>query len=645
MARMFPQFLEPAAKEGEGPTPGEVEVFRFLRDAVKPDSNYRAFYEAAAGRGGPRRWPDFVLFGRYLGIFVVEVKDWRAAQIVKFTKGNVLLESDKKKAQRLNPERQAKRYADNIVSDLQRHGVVQSKEGTGGPALVPVGRLVAFPYISRDEYLSGDFDAVLPREQVLLKEHLDPSSEYYLGGDANALEQRLAPLQMFPCPALTSHDVDRICDVIWPERSVKVPRRSGAGKDQFERQVKYLDKHQAGVARRLGRGHQIVKGPPGSGKTLVLVHRCRFLSLHYPDVKNILFVCYNIALASYIKRLVQEQGLGVGPGAIRVHHFYELCSALLGEKLEYEGQRADYYALIVAECLDRISKRCAHIGPFDAVLVDEGQDFDADMFRVLRGLLRDDRDLVIAVDSEQNLYHKKARLAQTWRSLGIEAQGRVTTLSRIYRSTREIVEFSHRLIGKEPPPSRADADGNQLPLPGFEELHGEPPGLVECSDSGEVGGFLVRDISRRLECEEYKRSEIAVIYDDKQYGETDAPSGFAYGSREYAERLKERLEVAGIPVEWVSESVHSKKSFDITTDRVSLLSVHSAKGIDFDLVYLIEPGRGLCGKTVPEERLGSIYVAVTRAKHRLQVVCVRGDPFIRAIKAAGVRQVHTSAQS
>jgi len=642
MAHMFPESLQPAETEGDGPTPGEVEVFRFLRDAVKPDSEYEAFYEAAVGRNGRRKWPDFVLFSRYLGLLVIEVKDWRAGQIVKFDKGRVVLSDGSDSATCKNPERQAKSYADEIVSTLQRQNVVASKTGHGGQALVPVGRLIAFPYISHQDYVERGFDAVLPIESVLLQENLDPASESYLGGENPDFKSRLERLQKFSCPALTTHDVTRIHNLIWPVAQVVTPARRGAGKHQFQQRVKYLDRYQARVARELARGHQIVKGPPGSGKTLILAHRCKFLSLLSPPLKNVLFVCYNIALASYIKRLVQEQELGVGPSAVRVHHFYDLCSAVLGEKIKYEGETAEYYKIVVQLCLERIAQNCARIGPFDAVLVDEGQDFDADMFRILRGLLREDGDLVIAIDSEQNLYHNRTRLAQTWKSLRIDAQGRVTKLTQVYRSTREIVEFSHRLIDKEPPPSRPEVPEGQLLLPGVDECWGEWPSIVEFPSSKEIDHYLVGDICSRIKSEEYKRSEIAVVYDDKQYGEVDAPSGFAYGSRARAERMKECLEAAGIPVEWVSESVHSKKSFDITTDRISLLSVHSAKGIDFDLVYLVEPGRGLSGQAIPNERLGSAYVAVTRAKHHLQILCLQGDPFIAVMIAAGAHRARVS---
>ncbi|MFZ2088112.1 MAG: hypothetical protein WAU47_06020 [Desulfobaccales bacterium] len=39
----------------------------------------------------------------------------------------------------------------------------------------------------------------------------------------------------------------------------------------------------------------------------------------------------------------------------------------------------------------------------------------------------------------------------------------------------------------------------------------------------------------------------------------------------------------------MSQDLRAKEMFDITTDRVSLISIHSAKGLDFDLVY---PGGG-----------------------------------------------------
>ena len=62
-------------------------------------------------------------------------------------------------------------------------------------------------------------------------------------------------------------------------------------------------------------------------------------------------VCYNIALVEYIKRLLQEKGLGIGTNGIDVCHFYELCARTLEEVVHFENEDADYYGLVTQEAL------------------------------------------------------------------------------------------------------------------------------------------------------------------------------------------------------------------------------------------------------------------------------------------------------
>ena len=54
----------------------------------------------------------------------------------------------------------------------------------------------------------------------------------------------------------------------------------------------------------------------------------------------------------------------------------------------------------------------------------------------------------------------------------------------------------------------------------------------------EIESFLADDLKRCIEKEGYKRSEIAVIYDDKIYG----PSRFAYDNRALPMRILKKLE-------------------------------------------------------------------------------------------------------
>ena len=66
---------------------------------------------------------------------------------------------------------------------------------------------------------------------------------------------------------------------------------------------------------------------------------------------------------------------------------------------------------------------------YDAILVDEGQDFSDDMYKVVTLILNEKtNNLTIALDEGQNIYHRK----QSWKDLGIQAKGRLHRISYVY---------------------------------------------------------------------------------------------------------------------------------------------------------------------------------------------------------------------
>lgn len=70
----------------------------------------------------------------------------------------------------------------------------------------------------------------------------------------------------------------------------------------------------------------------------------------------------------------------------------------------------------------------------------------------------------------------------------------------------------------------------------------------------------------------------------------------------------------------------------ITTDRVSLVSVHSAKGLDFDLVYLLGADHLTPTVETRDQLTRTLYVAMTRAKRRLVIPYVEETEFITQMK-------------
>jgi superfamily I DNA/RNA helicase len=97
-------------------------------------------------------------------------------------------------------------------------------------------------------------------------------------------------------------------------------------------------------------------------------------------------------------------------------------------------------------------------------------------------------------------------------------------------------------------------------------------------------------------------------------------------------RLLRNLEASGIPTTWVSQDVRSKEMYDITTDRVSLISIHSSKGLDFDLIYLVGVDRIRPPDETKQNLISLVYVAMTRAKYRLVILYVEETELISRMK-------------
>ncbi|MCU0597596.1 MAG: ATP-binding domain-containing protein [Desulfobacterota bacterium] len=329
---------------------------------------------------------------------------------------------------------------------------------------------------------------------------------------------------------------------------------------------------------------------------------------------------------SYLKRLIQEKAVGTGEGGMDVCHFFDLCSRVLGEPVRFENESAEYYELVVQETLDRVKAGKGRMEPFDAILVDEGQDFDDGMLQVVLALLKLGGDFVLSMDSYQDLYRRRP----SWKSLGIQAGGRTHYLKKVYRNTKAIFDFTQRFIGQEP---KANA---QLALvPEGICADGAAPEIIKFRDTEALEAFLLNDLKECFREGEYKRSETAILYDDKVYG----PDRFSYDNRALPMRLLRSLERAGIPSTWVSQDVRSKEMYDVTTDRVSLISIHSSKGLDFDLVYLVGLDHIQATDQTRSNLVSLVYVAMTRAKFRLVIPYVEETALISRIKeCAGKEQ-------
>jgi superfamily I DNA/RNA helicase len=332
-------------------------------------------------------------------------------------------------------------------------------------------------------------------------------------------------------------------------------------------------------------------------------------------VKRILFVCYNITLVNYLKRLLSEKKVPIGSEGVEVCSFYELCAKIIGEPVSHENEEREYYDLVQESALERVE---AFPRKYDAVLIDEGQDFSDGMYKVVVSLLNPDTsNLTIALDNLQNIYTRK----QTWKRLGIDAAGKVRRLKDVYRNTVEIFEFATAFIRGTPSAAAEKAFEGQTELfPGFMDNHGPGPRIDRFDDPWDVLDHIAHTIRNLSETEKVPLSQIAVIYASKRFSSSSNAT--------LPEAVIARLESFGVLSTWASMDYRAKKAYDITTERVTVSTVHSAKGADWSCVFLI--GFDLIDNSYwTDDQIDRlVYIAATRARDQLWIPYTRETALI-----------------
>jgi len=609
MATMIPKNVERFA------TDGEKVFYAFLGKVAKPDAQYIAWYTPDI----EGREPDFILFCNKVGIIIFEVKDWALDQIQEANPQDFVIYTGGKKDSRKNPLKQARTYTYDIIDKIKKDGeLVSAAPYHHGNPKIPIAYGVIFPNINKHDYTRKTFDRVIGTDKIFFWDDLHPASDICCDPTGSCFSQALE--SMFPPKfkfTVTGAELNHLKQLIFPEVKIELPERES--KFSYTKRIcrlKGLDNHQEALARKFDGGHRIITGPSGSGKTLILVHKAKFLLKYSPAIKNILFVCFNITLVNYIRRLLAEKGVPIGQDGVQVKHFYELCSEIIGEPVEDEGEGSDYYEMVAEEALEKAEDSDLR---FDAVLVDEGQDFSDTMFKVTSTLLNPaTNNLTIALDDGQNIYRKRS----SWKEIGVKARGRIHKIDYVYRNTVEIASFAARFAGH--PKNIDDSEPQQMTLfPDYFDFHGPGPELKQLKDLDEIVAFTADKIGKVVEAEGCPYSEIAIIYTLKRPDPT----------REALPALLENtLASRGILSRWASENYRSKQTYDITTNSVTISTIHSVKGLDFSCVFLIgldylEP------KGWTEEQINNlVYVGMTRARYQLIIPYIHDNALAKRVK-------------
>ncbi len=152
-----------------------------------------------------------------------------------------------------------------------------------------------------------------------------------------------------------------------------------------------------------------VAGTAGSGKSFALAARAARLAA---EGRNVLVLCFNLTLANHLRRLVVDRcaELGANPARVTCTSFHTFCSRVVDDAAQAgivaaEPARGTWPVKIVTKARDVFESGFER--RFDAVLVDEGQDFTVDWWNLLRQhVVRADGEMLLVADATVDLYGK-----------------------------------------------------------------------------------------------------------------------------------------------------------------------------------------------------------------------------------------------
>ena len=228
---------------------------------------------------------------------------------------------------------------------------------------------------------------------------------------------------------------------------------------------------------------------------------------------------------------------------------------------------------------------------FSLIFVDEYQDTDPVQYEIIKALAEKHQNLRVVGDDDQGIYE--------WRGADIQnilnfekdyPNAKVISLGQNYRSTQRIVGTSRALVD-----FNLDRREKELFTKNFE---GEKVKHLHCKSDEEEASTIATFVHRSIDQDGRLPSDFAVLYRNNK----QAPA------------FKKAFKDLGIRV---------RGSSDTDTTRVSMMTIHKSKGLEFPNVFVV----GICQGLLPnyynqdekdwDEEIRLLYVAMTRAENWL----------------------------
>ncbi|ABQ71372.1 conserved hypothetical protein (plasmid) [Rhizorhabdus wittichii RW1] len=572
-------------------TPGERVVLEFFDAHLDPE--WEIYCQPHLN--GLR--PDFVLLNPWVGIAVFEVKDWNLDAMHYFVPagGRDLHGRKDGKSFSLaaqNPVTKVNHYRDAVYK-LYCPRLKQN----AGFAAVTAGVIFPFADSRRVRDLFAGF---------LTRDENDPLARYQpVSGRVELAAGRMdliMPESQRQHSMLMREDIAADLRGWLVEPDFSVTQRRPLEMDANQRQL---------AETRTESGYRRIKGPAGSGKSLVLAARAARLA---DEGKSVLVATFNITLWHYLRDLV-VRALKVRGGHRNVVfvNFHSWCKQVCMEvgwseaydELWKSGDGASVMeaalpSLVASAAAEEDSPR------YDAILVDEGQDYRPLWWDTLRRFLKPGGEMILAADATQDVYGT----AQAWTNEAMAGAG--------FRGAWAQLDVSYRLPPATLPliqsfvTSFLPEEGVELPSPPQASLDLFPVSLrwVQCTSQHRIETCVTEIVGMM------RRTGKALANADITFLAADASVGAMVVS---ALADRDIASVATFAPD-MQERRREKMAFYMGDARVKATTLHSFKGWESPLLVIyVDENAG-------ERSLALVYAGLTRLKRQqagsaMTVIC------------------------
>jgi hypothetical protein len=553
----------------------------------------------------------------------------------------------------VNPLRMARDYARHLEAQLKEEQTLIYPDGKhAGQLKFGCGYGTVFSRMTRDDFTRNRLYGTISREFVLGRDEIDPADKSFTADNLIEKIHNMFTVWTHRWHILSMEEIAAVRSLLFPEvRVTAESQHGGTYHDQWllsRHSGIALDLRQENIAHHLGDKHRLIRGAAGSGKTLVLANRAKVLAKLHPEW-NILVLCSGLSLSGYLQQLIEQM-------MNEPDDLFDLLAMAEGGKLN-RGNRVQVYnfrqwlrnVLHTKEeelpaLLNKLENKEAILPTYDAILIDEGHNFEQDWLRLLGHVLNPDtQSLLIVEDRSQSIAGRRNSLTQ---NTGLNFRGRSKILTVNYRNTAQIVRFAWEFYQRHTVMRNGmklgTARGADLLQPPHTRRTGPEP------DVRRFGGLH--------EEMQYVAERIAALHSERRISYSDMLILYRVKDRydmSYVDVIRRRLKEDRIPFrlrqlsdETSSGNERAGAAEEGGSEGVAVSSMHDVGGLDYRAVFIVNLESMPYPLEAREEReVTLLYIGMTRALEWLHLTYSGDSKFTKYLdEAAHVRSLSVESR-